>query len=290
MIQRANLYIELTKPRITLFCVIMACGGFFMAPNHTSLPFLKIILLLLGVAASVGAANSFNMIWERHVDKKMTRTASRPLPSNKIKVSNAFLFAIFLAIVSLVSLFFVNTISMILALFAICAYVLIYTPLKQKTPLALVIGAVPGAIPILLGWVSSEGTLSFAALSVFLILFLWQMPHFIAISLYSQEDYRKAGIKVLPLIRGNKVAIWQAIVWTICLVLSPLLLYWFQVSGLVFVVLSLILGGIFFLKSCEGLITKDVRAWSKKFFLLSLVYLLGLVFVYLIDMWFRILK
>ncbi|WGL61316.1 heme o synthase [Pigmentibacter sp. JX0631] len=280
-------YIELAKPRIAFFCILMTAGGIVLAPGNILIK--NFIFALLGTALSVASANTFNMIYERNTDKLMRRTKFRPLPMGKISVTQAFIFAMILCCTSIFLLiYYVNLLTGILSLLAILAYSLIYTPLKYKTPLALVIGAFPGAIPPLLGWTAVADKVDAAGLALFGVLFAWQMPHFIAIAIYHKEDYAKAGIKVVSLIRGEKIAKIQAFVWSVVLVLFTLSLYLLEVGGKFYLATAIILGIWFIRLSILGLKKEMLANWPRKFFLASLVYLPLLVIGLVADRFFEI--
>lgn len=274
-------YIELCKPRIAFFCLIMAAGGVILATNKISL--LALIMTFVGVALSVASANTFNMIYERHTDKFMKRTRFRPLVIGKIKVLPALIFACVLAILSVFLLaFFVNILTSVLAFLAILFYAAIYTPLKVKTPLALVIGAVPGAIPPLIGWTAVDNKITPAGLALFGVLFAWQMPHFIAIAIYHKNDYINAGIKVVPAVRGDYVAKVQALLWTMCLLVMSLTLVYLNLGGTIYFIFAVGLGLWFLYLSVIGLI-RPYPNWPRKFFMASLIYLPTLVLGLILD-------
>lgn len=281
-------YIELSKPRIAFFCILMTAGGIVLAPGNILIN--SFIFTLIGTALSVAAANTFNMIYERNTDKLMRRTRFRPLPMGKIHVSHALLFALFLSCLSIFLLIkYVNLLTGLLALLAIFAYSLIYTPLKYKTPLALVIGAFPGAIPPLLGWTAVANTVDYAGLALFGVLFAWQMPHFIAIAIYHKDDYAKAGIKVVSLIRGERIAKVQAFIWSLVLVMFTISLFLLGVGGKIYLATAIILGLWFLRLSVIGLKKEIQPNWPRKFFLASLVYLPLLVIGLVADRFFDLL-
>lgn len=278
-------YIELSKPRISFFCILMTAGGVVLAPGNISV--LSFIMTLLGTALSVASANTFNMIYEKETDKLMRRTKFRPLATGRLKVSHAITFAIVLGVLSIYLLItYVNLLTAFLAFIAIFGYSLIYTPLKYKTPLALVIGAFPGAMPPLLGWTAVSNKIDVASLVLFGVLFAWQMPHFIAIAIYHKEDYSKAGIKVVSAIRGDYIAKVQALLWTLVLIGISIALVPLKVGGFIYLIFAIGLGFWFLRLSIIGL-RKDARStWPRKFFLASLVYLPVLVLGLVADRFF----
>ena len=274
-------YITLTKPRITFFCLLMTAGGIGLSQGNKQV--YLIIAALLGTALSVASANIFNMIYENQTDKLMQRTKFRPLPMAKISLLSAFIFALILGLLSLfIFAFFINILTAILALFAILSYSLIYTPLKYRTPLALVIGAVPGAIPPLLGFTSFDNKITLSAVVFFGILFAWQIPHFIAICIFHDKDYENAGIKVVSLIRGNKVAKIQAFLWSVFLFVMSLLLYPLNQAGIFYLITAFCLGIWYLALALKGIKSQNDYEWSRRFFYASLIYLpiliLGLLF------------
>lgn len=275
-------YLELSKPRITFFCVIMAAVGIFLAPGRIS-PF-SLIVTLVATALSVACANTFNMIFERNIDQLMNRTKLRPLASQKMEIKNAIFFAILIGLCAILLFgFYVNWLTAFLSFLAIVFYSIIYTPLKLKTPLALVIGAVPGAAPPLLGWTAVTNQITVGGLALFGILFAWQMPHFLAIALNHKEDYARAGIQVVPVVRGERVTIVQAFLWTLVLIAVSLLICFLKLGGFFYIICAVLLGSWFLYLSVLGLKNKEYSSWSRQFFLASLVYLPALMLGLVID-------
>lgn len=265
-------YIQLTKPRITLFCLLMTLGGAAMAPEKLS--FSILLLTLLGTAFSVGSANALNMYWERNSDRLMVRTSNRPLPTGRMNPLSALAFAIALGVGSVVILgLWVNWTTSLLSLFALLSYVLVYTPMKRITPHALLIGAVPGAIPPLLGWTAVTGEITPPGVILFAILLIWQIPHFIAISVNHAEDYKKAGIKTWPGDRGLRPATIQALAYSLMLIPVSLMLIQLGVASLVYGATALALGVWMVVLSARGFSPERYSRWSKQLFVASLVYL-----------------
>ncbi|MEY3900967.1 MAG: hypothetical protein RL189_273 [Pseudomonadota bacterium] len=265
-------YFQLTKPRITLFCLLMTLGGAALAPDQLS--FGKLLIALLGTAFSVGSANALNMWWERESDKLMKRTAQRPLPTGRMNALTALTFAVLLGIASVAVLgFWVNWTTSLLSLFALLSYVLVYTPLKRITPHALLIGAVPGAMPPLLGWTAVTGEITAPGVVLFSILLIWQIPHFIAISVNHAEDYKKAGIKTWPGERGLRPATVQALAYSLLLVPISLLLPKLGVASHLYAVTAFALGVWMIVLSARGFNPEKHTRWAKQLFIASLVYL-----------------
>lgn len=295
-------YITLTKPRITFFCLIMTVCGALLVQG--SISFFVLSMVIIGTALSVGSANAFNMIYEQDVDKLMRRTSLRPLATGQLTSVSATIFAFCLGCASVILLsYFVNFLTALIALFAIIFYSLVYTPLKMKTPLALVIGAIPGAIAPVLGFTAVQNQITIGALAVFTILFAWQMPHFIAIAIYAKEDYQQAGFKVVSVVRSERATRIQAFLWTLVLCVASLLIIPLKLAGSVYLVCASLLNIWFLAISVQGLIKNNVipntiisicisdgynDAWPKKFFIASLIYLPLLVLSVVIDRVFAI--
>jgi protoheme IX farnesyltransferase len=272
----------LTKPSVTRMCVLTTTGGLLLAPGTVS--WTTGACALLGTAAAVGGANAFNMWWERDADAKMSRTRRRPLPARILPPQVAWYFAWALSLVAVAVLGLgTNLLTAVLAAAAIAGYVLVYTPLKYRTPAALVIGAVPGAMPPLLGWTAVTGSVDAPAVVLAAILFLWQLPHFLAIALYRAEDYAKAGIKVVPLVRGTAIAKIQAVAWTMVLVPVSLMLVPMGVAGDRYMLVAFLAGTAFLGWSFTGLDNRAGTRWARGFFFASLVYLPALMIALALD-------
>jgi len=274
--------IALTKPRITMMVIITAAGGMWMAPESVSAS--VIAVMLLTTAAVVGAANALNCWLERDTDRLMKRTMTRPLPAGRLQPNVALWLGVGLGLASVPTLTFaVNPLTGLLGAIALGSYVLVYTPMKQKSPTALLVGAVPGALPPLMGWTAATGTIDARGLALFGILFFWQIPHFVAIAIYRREEYERAGIQTLPTVRGEAYAKAQGALYAGLLVACSVLPYVFRMTGLVYLVTALVLGAWFFGMALRGLRASAGKAWAKKLFLTSLVYLTVLFAVLMAD-------
>ena len=220
-------YVALTKPRITLFVVMTAFVG-FVAGTKGPLSGMDLGLLfhtLLGTALVASGTSAFNQVWEKELDGRMQRTAARPLPSGRLPLAGAAVFAGALSVVGLVELLlFTNGITTALAAFTLVSYVCVYTPMKTRSPASTIVGAIPGALPPLGGYVAAEGALGLPGLALFAILFVWQLPHFFAIGWRHRVDYAKAGVVILPVIdpTGRSTAR-QTLLWTAVLLPVSLL-------------------------------------------------------------------
>lgn len=274
--------VALTKPSITRMCLMMAGGGMALAPG--SVDWVTGVSAFVGIALAVGGANAFNMWWERNTDGLMSRTKRRPLPTGRLSAAVAFKFAAGLSLASLVVLALgTNVLTAVLAGLAIFSYVAVYTPLKYKTPSALIIGAIPGAAPPLLGWTAVTDSIDPPAIVLFAILLVWQLPHFIAIAIYRKDEYARAGIKVVPLVRGEPMAKIQAVAWALVLVPLTLLLVPIGGAGSLYFISAALLGAGFLGWSFTGLDNNAGVRWARNYFLVSLVYLPALTLALVAD-------
>lgn len=263
-------------------CAITTAGGLYMAPGEAD--WRVWIGALVGSSFLVAASNAMNMVQERQSDQFMARTRRRPTVTGRVSPSAGYQFAAVCALLGSILLgIWTTPMGLALGWFALISYVWVYTPLKRRTPLALVIGAVPGAIPPLLGWACATGRLDLPGLVLFGILLVWQMPHFIAIALYRKEDYQAAGIRTVPLVRGDRVAKIQAMAWAGLLLPVSLALTILGVTGKVYLVVATLLGVLFLGWSATGFRDGADARWARRFFLVSLIYLPALMLALAID-------
>lgn len=284
--------VALGKPGITLMCLIEAAGGMALASINgkavATFDYTIGLIALIGTVLSVVCANTLNMVIEREGDRDMVRTKDRPLPSGRMKAVVALSFGIAAGVGSLVLLFgWVNAITGWIAVFAIVSYAGIYTPMKRKSWWSLIVGAFPGAVPPLMGWTAATGEMGAPGVVLFLILFIWQLPHFIAISFYRRHDYVAAGIFVLPEVRGDDHAKMQSLVYALLLFPVSLLLVPLGVAGFVYFTVASALGAWFFIFSVQGFEPQAGNKWARSFFLASLVYLPALTAALVIDVAMR---
>lgn len=272
--------ISLAKPRITVMVVTTMLGGMWVASRYARAagadprPTAELAIALLGTALVVSGANALNMYIERDTDRLMDRTKDRPLPARRLAPEAALWFGLVLSAASIPLLFLgVNTTTGLLSSLALLSYVLIYTPLKRRTTLSLPIGAVPGAIPPLLGWTSVTGRLDTPGLLLFAVLFLWQIPHFLAIATFRREDYRRAGLKVLPVEKGDRVTRLHIVGYLALLVLATVLLVPLGVGGPVYLTAAIVLGAAFFGLGAYGLRRDAGARWARGLFFASMAYL-----------------
>jgi protoheme IX farnesyltransferase len=268
--------IAITKPRVTLMVLVTTAGGLWLAPGPRA-P-LAVIATLLGTALVVSSANALNCWMERDVDRRMTRTRRRPLPAGRLDPQVALVFGLALGAlaVPLLSLL-VNALTGLLAAIALVTYVWIYTPLKQVSPAALFVGAIPGAIPPLMGWTAATGALEAPGIVLFGILFVWQLPHFLAIAMFRRDEYVRAGIRVLPAVYGDRMARWHTAMWAGALVPVTLLLVPLGIAGTIYLVVAGISGVLFATLCVFGLrrsFSDEARdRWPRAVFVASLAYL-----------------
>lgn len=271
--ERVAAFVELTKPRIAVLLVLTSAAGFYLASRG---PFdyylfahsmIAIALLAFGVA-------TLNQYWERDIDKLMERTSTRPLPTSKVTPTESLVFGIVQCAVAEIYLFiFVNTLTSILGLVVIVGYVLVYTPLKTRTSVSTAIGAIPGALPPLMGWTAAANEISLAAWALFAMQFLWQFPHFMAIAWMYREEYKKAGILMLPVIEpSGRLTSRQIVLFSLMLLPVSLAPFFFAVSGFVFLIGASILGVLLLLVSIQSARAKT-NEMAKRLLLASVIYL-----------------
>jgi protoheme IX farnesyltransferase len=272
--------VELVKPRIMTMALLTAAGGMSLAPGtpetHTAL------LLMLGCALIVGAANTMNMYLERDIDCLMARTMKRPLPQKRLAPQAALVFGVAQAALAMPVLLLVGWLTALLGAIAFISYAFLYTPLKQRTHWAVWVGAVPGAMPALMGWTAATGRLELGGLAVFAILFIWQIPHFHAIAFFRQKEYERAGLKTLPGQHGDGAARGQIVSWLVVQVALSLELVPLGVCGAFYLATAVALGLVVLGQALPGLRGGDAR-WAKRVFLLSIVYLPVLFTVMVLD-------
>jgi len=268
--------ITLTKPAITRMVLITMLCGALASPGHVQ-SWSVLALAMLGTVLVVGGANALNMYLERESDKRMKRTLTRPLPSGQLAPRIALVFGLALGFTgTLLLALAVNLITAGLALFAFVSYVWVYTPLKRVSPWALHAGAVPGAIPPVLGYTTVTGRLDAAAGALFLILFLWQIPHFLAISIFRQSEYEAAGIRVLPAVKGLNHTLYAVVGYSLLLVVGSLAPLAVGLAGPVYAVVALTSGNVFLIWALIGLRAASPLGWARSLFFASMPYLIAL--------------
>ncbi len=241
-------YFQLMKFTLSFMVVFSSVVGYWMAVPAGTLDISKVLLLFIGGLLITGSANAINQIVEKDTDALMSRTKKRPLPDGRMKSGEAIVFAAIIAAGGLFILaYFFNPLSAVLSLVSIVLYGFVYTPWKKWNSLAVLVGAIPGALPPLIGWVAGTGRFGAGGWVLFAIQFLWQFPHFWAIAWVAYEDYKKAGFKLLPSGEGkNQFSALQSLTYTLLLIPVGFLPYYLKMSGIISAVI--ILGaGIFFI-------------------------------------------
>lgn len=242
-------YIQLTKPMLTSL-VIMSSVVVYIWALPGVISFVYVVLLGVGGFMVAGSANALNQIIEREYDKNMNRTKDRPLAAERLSPLPAFIFAAFLALAGLAILWFVfNPITSLLALFSLVSYAAIYTPLKRITNLAVFVGAIPGAVPPVLGYIAATGTFTSAAGFLFCVQFLWQFPHFWAIAWKLDEDYKRAGFNLLPSGYKDKKSAFQILLYSFSLIPISFMPLWLNIGGNILVISLLLMGIMMFVLS-----------------------------------------
>lgn len=260
-------YVQLVKMRLSLLVVFSAAMGFLLA-SEGEINWGKLCLLILGGFLVTASSNGINQVVERHLDKLMTRTSSRPIPDSRMRVSEALLVSILMGVVGILILSFgMNLLSGIFGAFALLSYVFIYTPMKRKTPFAVFAGAIPGAIPPLLGYVAVTGHLDITAYLLYAIQFIWQFPHFWSIAWVLDDDYKKAGFKMLPSAGGrDKKSAYQALIYTLALIPLGLLPVYFNVSGYISAIVITLCGVLFMMQSIQLYRECSIKAATRLMF------------------------
>jgi heme o synthase len=276
--------IALTKPRVTALVMATAAVGMGLAPGRIALP--QALSMLAVTSLLVGAANALNCWLERETDAYMTRTRGRPLPAGRLEPPVAFGFATALTITSLPLLaVLINPITGLIGALSLFSYVWLYTPMKFKSPYAMVVGAVPGALPPLMGWTAVTGEVGLGGLELFGIVFVWQMPHVIGLSSYRGAEYAAAGIRVLPLVRTPRVTQLHAIFWAALLLPVSLALLPLGIGGALYAAAAVLLFAFYFGAALRGLFVpgESLARWGRRLFLVSLFYLPLLLLALMLD-------
>lgn len=265
-------YAKFTKLRLSLIVVLSAALSYALACKQLvgEMNWAGMGWLILGGFLVTGASNGFNQVIERELDKLMPRTANRPLPQGRMTVTEAIIVAVIMGVAGVVILsYFLNIVSGMLGAAALLLYVFAYTPSKRVTPFAVFIGALPGAIPPMLGWVAATegyGSISLPAVMLFSIQFMWQFPHFWAIAWVVDEDYRKAGFRLLPSGERDRASAFQIVVYAAFLIPVSLLPTLFGLSGFIAAGIALLSGILFLLQAWKLFKTLEVKAAQRLMF------------------------
>ena len=282
----AKAFFNLMKPRVMSLVIFTCAVGLLIAPEKIN--FTNAIFSLIAVALGSGAAGALNMWYESDLDSLMSRTCLRPIPTGKLSKNQALAFGIISSIVSVVSLYiFSNLIAATTLVITILFYVFVYTIwLKRKTPQNIVIGGASGALPPVIGWAIATNSIALEPIILFLIIFVWTPSHFWALSLYKSEDYRKAGIPMLPIISGVKATKFNIFIYALILFPIALSPYFLNFSGLIYLILSATLSSYYIFISYILLREKNSSIEKKlaaKLFGYSIIYLFMIFTSVLID-------
>lgn len=275
---------EITKMRLSLSVVFSSVAGYLLGAY--SIDVSTIILLCFGGYFMVGASNAYNQIIERDLDALMNRTKNRPIPAGRMQVSTAFTIAVTFTVLGIIALYIINPRTAMYGAISIFLYTSVYTPLKTKTPFAVFVGAIPGAIPFMLGWVAARDQFGIEPGTLFALQFFWQFPHFWAIGWLLYDDYKKGGFMMLPTKKQDKGTALQIIaytIWTIIVSVLPA----FGITGdlklSVTAAIIVLVFGLVMLYYAFELFKKRSTQAAKRLMLSSVLYITLLQIVYVID-------
>ncbi len=277
-------FIEITKLRLSVSVVFSSVISYLIGMSEFNFEIFS--YLVLGGLMMVSASNIFNQVIERDLDALMQRTKGRPLPMGQISVNNALVLGFTFVIAGLTFLYLINPLCAMLGAISIFIYACVYTPLKLITPLSVFVGAIPGAIPFMLGWVAATNELGVEALALFLMQFFWQFPHFWAIAWWQNDEYEKAGFKMLPTGKKDKSTTFQIIFYSFWAIIMSILPY-FNVTGdlslSTYGLVIVLMLGMFLLFYSFQLFKTSTTQNAKVLMYVSILYLTLVQIVYLID-------
>jgi protoheme IX farnesyltransferase len=279
-------FVQLTKFRLAISVVFSSVAGYLLAVDQIEVSIL--LGLFFGGFAMVGASNAFNQWIEKDKDALMDRTKNRPLPAGRMNNLTALVIA---SLLTLLGIFILNNINFKTALFgalSIFIYTCVYTPLKSVTPLSVFVGAFPGAIPFMLGWVAATGSFGVEPGILFMVQFFWQFPHFWAIGWMMDDDYKKAGFKMLPTGNPDRATAFQIVfytLWTIIISITPYTHFSGALTLSMGTVVCLVLIGVYFLYHALKLMQKKSKEAARKLMYASIAYISLLQIIYVLDKW-----
>ena len=279
---------EITKARLAISVVFSSIAGYLLAPVQPDL--FSLLLLAFGGYCMVGASNAYNQVIEKDLDALMNRTKNRPIPSGRMSVQNAMAIAITMTLLGIVSLYYLNPKTAMFGAISIFLYTSVYTPLKTKTPLAVFVGAFPGAIPFMLGWVAATNEFGIEPGTLFMIQFFWQFPHFWALGWMLDEDYKKGGFKMLPTGKKDKGTALQIIMYTFWMIVISVIPA-FGITGQLFLsmpaAILVFLMGMAMLIFAFRLYEKRDNVSARKLMLASVSYITLMQIVFVADKFIR---
>ena len=278
-----------TKMGLSLSVVFSSISGYLLAAE--SIHLFTLFLLAIGGYFMVGASNVFNQIIERDLDALMDRTKNRPIPTGRMSVIYAFVLAVILTIAGLTILYIINERTAMFGAISICLYTSAYTPLKTKTPLSVFVGAIPGAIPFMLGWVAATGKFGIEPGVLFMLQFFWQFPHFWAIGWFLHNDYQKAGFNMLPTGKRDKGTALQSIIytaWTVLISIVPVFGFTGSLRLSVLAAIIVFACGLLFLNYGFQLFKNQTEKAARQLMLVSVVYITSIQIIYVLDKFIRL--
>ncbi|MCR8669514.1 heme o synthase [Aestuariibaculum sp. M13] len=279
---------EITKMRLALSVVFSSLAGYLLGVDTVN--YKTLLLLALGGYFMVGASNAFNQIIEKDLDALMNRTKNRPIPSGRMSVTTAFIIACVFTLAGIIILYAINKQTAMFGAISIFLYTCVYTPLKTKTPLAVFVGAIPGAIPFMLGWVAATNDFGIEPGTLFALQFFWQFPHFWAIGWFLYEDYKKGGFFMLPTGKQDKGTAVQVImytIWTILVSIIPVFGFTGKLQLSIVSALIVFLLGLWMLYYAFRLFKVMTEKAARQLMLVSVSYISLIQIVYVIDKFIR---
>ena len=285
-------YLQLIKMNITILVVITSYLGYYLGLRYENLMMIEFkswivfLYLIIGTFISSSGACILNQYFEVEYDKKMERTKFRPLPTKEIDLNAALILGILLSFLGPFILLQINFLTSLISFLTIFIYIVIYTPLKRFSSFNTIIGAIPGALPPLGGWVAATNQINLEGMLLFGILFCWQIPHFLSLAIIYKKDYERGGFKMLPVIAKNSNTVnFQIIFFTMALIYSSIGIYILNLTSFVYVFGAVILGLIFLVYSSIIIFDHSSKA-VKNIFIFSIIYLPSLLVLILIDSFF----
>ena len=282
-VARISDYVTLAKPRLNLLVLVTTLAGLYLA-SPLGVPTSILVHTMVGTALVAGGAAALNQAWERRTDALMRRTSERPVPAGRLTAAEGAWFGILLSAVGLAELaLFVNAVSSAVAAATLVSYVLVYTPLKTRTSLATLVGAVPGALPSVIGWAAATGDISVPSLVLFGIVFFWQMPHFLAIAWLHRSDYARAGIPMLPVLEpdgrrtGRQALVYGAALWPVSLLPAVV-----GLAGPAYLAVATALGMVFIWRTARFARERSMVT-ARALFVFSITYLPLLLGALVVD-------
>ena len=277
-------FIEICKPRIALLVLVTTFTGMWLAGNGT-VAFDLVFFALLGTGLASAASGAFNNYIDREVDKHMARTRTRALPSSRLHPQQALWLGVMLSLWSYAILFYlVNPLTAYLAAGTTFFYVVIYTKwLKRTSPLCTELGGVAGALPPVIGWAAVTNEIGWPAMVMFLIMFIWQPPHFWALALLRAEEYRAAKLPMLPVIKGKRATKARMLIYTIALIPASLAMFWLELVGPTYLVIASVLGIVYLVLTIDFARKPITHQSTRRLFGFSILYLLGLFTLIFVD-------